>query len=138
VCSSDLDARVAAKGKTALADPTAGRPASSDDVDDRPFRSAERTRSREPKESKMLTRTRQPIFEVLGLSTGASTGIANLAGRLFTALRETCGSIVSELTVRRDIGQLSELEDHMLLDIGLARRDIETYVREGRSDPFGR
>lgn len=84
----------------------------------------------------MLTRTRPPS-EVLGLSTGASTGIANLADRLFAAVRDTCAGIASELTVRREIGRLSELEDHMLLDIGLARREIETYVREGRSDPYG-
>jgi uncharacterized protein YjiS (DUF1127 family) len=51
---------------------------------------------------------------------------AGIFGRLFRRIAE-------EQELRRDIRRLSELDDHMLQDIGIVRGDIEDRVRGRRS-----
>jgi uncharacterized protein YjiS (DUF1127 family) len=40
-----------------------------------------------------------------------------------------------ELRVRRDMRRLSEFDDFMLRDIGIARSDLEGAIRNGRDRP---
>jgi uncharacterized protein YjiS (DUF1127 family) len=51
------------------------------------------------------------------------------AGRLMVG---TAVRLAREIKIRRDLHHVSELSDHMLHDIGLARGGVEGAVRFGR------
>lgn len=50
-----------------------------------------------------------------------------------SALLRGMGPVVHELRIRQDIQRLADYDDAMLRDIGLARADIESALRSGRS-----
>lgn len=53
------------------------------------------------------------------------------AARLATAITGFLGRLVARRRGRRTVTELGILEDHLLLDIGLTRADLEAETRRG-------
>ena len=71
---------------------------------------------------------------LLGTPRAPSTWLISAGETFLRGARELVALIARELRVRRDMRRLSELDDTMLRDIGIARSDIEGAVRRGH-DP---
>jgi len=59
-----------------------------------------------------------------------TVAIALLSLRMIKLLERLKRTIETELAIRRAVAELSELNDHMLRDLGITRGDIETVVRQ--------
>ncbi|WP_312883807.1 DUF1127 domain-containing protein [Rhizobium laguerreae] len=53
-------------------------------------------------------------------------------------LKRLVAAFRRRLKIQKAIAELKELEDFMLLDIGLWRSDIERFVSKGRCDDINR
>ena len=76
----------------------------------------------------MHVQSRPAPYAVHGVSAAISSTIAAWAGEAFALLRRRIAAIATRLAAQDDIARLSEMEDHMLQDVGLARRDISAAV----------
>ena len=71
----------------------------------------------------------EPILQTHAASSGA---VAILEG-LANILSQFLGGLVREWRIRRDLGRVVEFDDAMLRDMGIARSEIESALRHGRS-----
>jgi uncharacterized protein YjiS (DUF1127 family) len=53
-------------------------------------------------------------------------------GRFLRAVRSVFAAIRAERHARSGISELRQLDDHLLSDVGLTRRDVEFAARHGR------
>ena len=68
------------------------------------------------------------------LQPSAETGSASrLAREVFALATGFIEGAARELRVRRDMKRLTEFDDDMLRDLGIARTDIEGVIRRGRN-----
>jgi uncharacterized protein YjiS (DUF1127 family) len=63
---------------------------------------------------------------------GRSIGRNGLAGVVARIVARITAALADELRIRRDMRQLSAMDDYMLQDIGLTRADVGSALRYGR------
>jgi len=77
-----------------------------------------------------------PHINPYGYVYRAPRGFANPGSRGTEWLKDSLIKLAKRIAraerIRRDMRRLSEMDDYMLRDIGLARSEIERAVREGR------
>jgi len=87
----------------------------------------------------MEMHSRQSLYEIHGISPERRRRRSRLTARLLIArivsfLTGVKRAIETELTVRRAMTELAEMDDHMLRDLGIHRGEIEDRLRAQRAD----
>ena len=87
----------------------------------------------------MEMHSRQSLYEIHGISPERRRRRSRLTARLLIArivsfLTGVKRAIETELTVRRAMTELAEMDDHMLRDLGIHRGEIEYRLRAQRAD----
>jgi uncharacterized protein YjiS (DUF1127 family) len=79
----------------------------------------------------MEPHSRSSLYEIRGISAHEDARFRPQWGKGSLALMRRVTSVLSrELKARRAAKELSELDDRMLLDIGISRSDIQRMVRQ--------
>ena len=87
----------------------------------------------------MEMHSRQSLYEIHGISPERRRRRPRLTARLLIArivsfLTGVKRATETELTVRRAMTELAEMDDHMLRDLGIHRGEIEDRLRAERAD----
>ena len=80
----------------------------------------------------MEMHTAQSLMDVHGIDAEPAGSKQSAARQLWEVVRAAPGRLVAWQRYRKELEELSRLDDRMLADIGLRRSDVERIMRNGR------